>query len=110
MTFSSCLHIYFPKPLQISVSLPQEYASFTSPVLMATPSSPAMEPASASVGDLSEVTITTRILPAFSRSFNPPDQRNFKIRSHILTSASGLRFRTRGKLGSPGGAYSRLAA
>ena len=66
--FGSSFTYLFLKPLQISVSLPQEYASFTSPVLMATPSSPASEAASASVGDFedsSEVTITSRIPSAF---------------------------------------------
>jgi hypothetical protein len=72
--FSSCLHIYFPKPLQILVSLPQEYASFTSLVLLATLSSPAIT--SVSIEDLknpSKVMITVCI-PAFPCSFNPPDQ------------------------------------
>jgi hypothetical protein len=53
------------QPLQISVSLPQECTSLSSLVLRATQSTPAIEPASMSVGDLqylSEVTITACIL------------------------------------------------
>ena len=111
LTFSSRPHTYFPKPLQILVSVPQEYASFTSPVLLATLSSPAIEFASTSVDsdDLSEVTITVLILLC-PCSFNSPDQRFFRLQSHISTSASGLWFRTRGKLGSSSEAHSRLAA
>ena len=80
---------------------------------MATPSSPAIKCAPRSAGDLkdpSEVTITVCILPSFPCSFNSPDQWNFKLQSHILTSASRLQFCTREKLGSSGRAYSGLAA